>query len=49
MLLRHAPEIVITSVGSPPEVVRPLHGVGALVFSDVASVRHAERAIEVGG
>jgi nitronate monooxygenase len=48
VLLRHAPEIVITSVGSPAEVVGPLHDVGALVFSDVASVRHAERAIEVG-
>jgi nitronate monooxygenase len=48
VLLRHTPEIVITSVGSPAEVVRPLHDGGALVFSDVASVRHAERAIEVG-
>jgi nitronate monooxygenase len=48
VLLRHAPEIVITSVGSPAEVVRPLHNVGALVFSDVASVRHAERALEAG-
>ncbi len=48
VLLRHAPEIVITSVGSPAEVIRPLHDVGALVFSDVASVRHAERAIEAG-
>jgi nitronate monooxygenase len=48
VLLRHAPEIVITSVGSPAEVVTPLHDVGALVFSDVASIRHAERAIEAG-
>ena len=37
VLLRHAPEIVITSVGSPAGVVAPLHDVGALVFSDVAS------------
>jgi nitronate monooxygenase len=48
VLLRHAPEIVITSVGSPSEVVGPLHDVGALVFSDVASIRHAERAIQAG-
>jgi nitronate monooxygenase len=48
VLLRHAPEIVITSVGSPAAVVGPLHGVGSLVFSDVASIRHAERAIEAG-
>jgi hypothetical protein len=43
--LRHSPEIVITSVGSPAEVVAPLHDAGALVFADVASIRHAERAI----
>lgn len=48
VLLRHGPEIVITSVGSPADVVTPLHDVGALVFSDVASIRHAERAIEAG-
>jgi len=48
VLLRHSPEIVITSVGSPAPVVAPLHDVGALVFSDVASIRHAERAIEAG-
>ncbi|MGF6888639.1 nitronate monooxygenase [Nocardia sp. GAS34] len=41
-------DIVITSVGSPAEVVEPLHAVGALVFADIASVRHARRAIEVG-
>jgi nitronate monooxygenase len=47
-LLRPAPEIVITSVGSPAEVIAPLHDAGALVFSDVASIRHAERAIAAG-
>jgi nitronate monooxygenase len=48
VLLRHAPEIVITSVGSPADVVVPLHDAGALVFADVASIRHAERAIAAG-
>jgi nitronate monooxygenase len=48
VLLRHGPEIVITSVGSPAPVVKPLHDAGALVFADVASIRHAERAIEAG-
>jgi nitronate monooxygenase len=47
-LLRHAPELVITSVGSPAEVIAPLHNAGALVLSDVASLRHAERAIAAG-
>src|SRR6185312_1986363 len=48
VLLRHAPEIVITSVGSPAPVLAPLHDAGALVFADVASIRHAERALEAG-
>jgi nitronate monooxygenase len=41
VLLGHPTDIVITSVGSPVEVVGPLHAVGALVFADIASVRHA--------
>jgi nitronate monooxygenase len=47
-LLRHKPEMVITSVGSPASVLAPLHDIGALVFADVASVRHAERAVAAG-
>jgi nitronate monooxygenase len=48
VLLRHRPEIVITSVGSPAPVLKPLHEAGALVLADVATIRHAERAIEAG-
>ena len=48
VLLRHKPEMVITSVGSPAPVLGPLHDAGALVFADVASIRHAERAVAVG-
>ncbi|MET3841397.1 nitronate monooxygenase [Bradyrhizobium sp. OAE829] len=48
VLLRHKPEIVITSVGSPAQVATPLHDAGALVFADVASIRHAERAVAAG-
>src|SRR4051812_33492512 len=48
ILLRHKPELVITSVGSPAPVVQPLHDAGALVFADVASIRHAERAAAAG-
>jgi nitronate monooxygenase len=48
VLLRHKPQIVITSVGSPAPVLQPLHDVGTLVFADVASIRHAERAVEAG-
>src|SRR5438045_4879784 len=48
VLLRHKPEIVITSVGSPAPVLAPLHAAGALVLADVASIRHAERAVAAG-
>ncbi|MBC9877816.1 nitronate monooxygenase [Bradyrhizobium sp. INPA01-394B] len=48
VLLKHRPEIVITSVGSPAPVVKPLHDAGSLVLADVATIRHAERAAEAG-
>jgi nitronate monooxygenase len=48
VLLRHRPEIVITSVGSPAQVAAPLHDAGVLVLADVASIRHAERAVAAG-
>src|SRR5215475_12126731 len=48
VLLKHRPEIVITSVGSPAPVLKPLQDAGALVFADVATIRHAERALEAG-
>jgi nitronate monooxygenase len=48
VLLKHDPEIVITSVGSPAPVIKSLHEAGAIVLADVASIRHAERAIAAG-
>lgn len=47
-LLRERVEMVITSVGSPRRVVGPLHDVGCLVFADVASLAHAEKALTDG-
>lgn len=48
VLLRHKPELVITSVGTPTPVLGPLHDVGARVLVDVASVMHAEKAVAAG-
>lgn len=48
VLVRHRVEMVIASVGSPEAVIPRLHDVGCQVFTDVASVRHAEKALEVG-
>jgi nitronate monooxygenase len=47
-LLKHRVEMVITSVGSPADAVGPLHDAGCLVYCDVATLRHAERAIAAG-
>lgn len=47
-LIEHGMELVITSVGSPEPVVAPLQSAGCQVYADVASVAHAERAIELG-
>ena len=48
IVLKHKAEMVITSVGSPAPVLRPLQDSGVLVLADVASIRHAERAAEAG-
>jgi nitronate monooxygenase len=48
VLMRHKPDLVITSVGSPAPVLEPLHQCGVLVFADVATIRHAQRAAEIG-
>ena len=47
-LIRHKVEIVLASVGSPAAVVKPLHDAGCLVLADVATIRHAEKALEAG-
>ncbi|ABB05791.1 NAD(P)H-dependent flavin oxidoreductase [Burkholderia lata] len=48
LIVRHCVEMAITSVGSPAPVIPALHAAGCLVFADVASIRHARRAIEAG-
>ena len=47
-VLRAKPEMVITSVGSPEAVLKPLKDAGCLVLAAVASVRHAEKAGAAG-
>jgi nitronate monooxygenase len=47
-LVNHRVEMVITSVGSPVEAIGPLHDVGCIVFADVATLHHTERAIAAG-
>lgn len=47
-LVRERVELVITSVGSPRDVIAPLHSVGCRVFADVASLSHARKALQDG-
>jgi nitronate monooxygenase len=48
VLLKHRPAMVITSVGPPTPVLKPLQDIGTLVFADVATVLHAEKAVAAG-
>lgn len=47
-IIDHKVEIVITSVGSPARILPALHDAGIFVLADVASLRHAEKAIAAG-
>ena len=46
--IEHKVPIVITSLGAVKEVVDAIHGYGGLVFHDVTTRRHAEKAAEAG-
>lgn len=46
--VRHEVPIIITSLRAPDAVIKPVHAYGGVVFHDVISVRHAEKALEAG-
>ncbi|QKX50596.1 nitronate monooxygenase [Planococcus glaciei] len=48
LIRQYEPPIVITSLGSPGEVIEIVHAYGGLVYSDVANVRHAKKAAAIG-
>jgi nitronate monooxygenase len=48
IIARHHIEMTITSVGSPKPVIGPLHEAGVLVLADVASLKHAHKAVDAG-
>jgi nitronate monooxygenase len=47
-IVRHRVPLVITSLGLVPEVIDAVHGYGGLVFHDVISTRHAQKAVAAG-
>lgn len=48
LTVKHRVPLVITSLGAAHEVVAAVHGYGGLVFHDVISLRHAEKAAAAG-
>lgn len=46
--VRHQVPIIITSLRAPGEVVSAAHSYGGLVFHDVTTIRHAQKALEAG-
>ena len=48
MVLQFKPEIVITALGTPRDVVDAVHAYGGLVFADVNSVLYAKKSAAAG-
>ena len=48
LVRKHRIELVIASVGSPHAIIEPIHDYGGLVYADVASMRHVEKALAAG-
>lgn len=48
MTVRHRVPLVITSLGAVPDLVAEVHGYGGVVFHDVITLRHAQKAAEAG-
>ena len=46
--VRHRVPMIITSLRAPNDVVKRIHDYGGVVFHDVISIRHAEKALEAG-
>ena len=46
--VKHQVPIIITSLRAPGEVVTAAHSYGGLVFHDVTTIRHAQKALEAG-
>ena len=46
--VKHKVPIIITSLGANSDLVKEVHSYGGIVFHDVISARHAEKALEHG-
>ena len=48
LVAEHRAPMVIASAGSPAPIMETIHEYGGLVFADIASMWHAEKAIATG-
>jgi nitronate monooxygenase len=48
LCVKHKVPIIITSLRAPDAVVEAAHGYGGLVFHDVTTIKHAQRALAAG-
>ncbi len=48
LVAKHKAPLVIASVGSPEPIMETIHEYGGLVFADIASMRHVEKAVATG-
>ena len=48
LCIKHKVPVVLTSKGAPDEVFAKIHDYGGVAFHDIASARHAEKAVEAG-
>ena len=48
LVRKHRIELIIASVGSPHNIIEPIHDYGGVVYADVASMRHVEKALAAG-
>ena len=48
VVIKHKVPVVLTSKGAPKDVFTRIHDYGGVTFHDVASARHAEKALEAG-
>jgi nitronate monooxygenase len=46
--IKHKVPIIVTSLGARADLVKAVHAYGGIVFHDVISTRHAEKALEQG-
>ena len=46
--IRHRVPVIITSLSVPTDFIKDIHAYGGLVFHDVTTMRHAEKAIAAG-